>query len=659
MEPYKKKFEENIQQLIEQGLISEAKELLKEYEEIVKGDSELYSMKGVIAIMEGDWDGAKNTLLEGLKLDSENFDLLYNLAFVYQSAAQNELAIKCYVKALCYAQNEKSAGAVYSSIRALNLKKETTTKSQERLSHQKYKNHQEENQDLDNCEIIIINTDNKISPSEGDDIYSSRKNVVDATADDDAPLVSIYVLAYNNLEKYTRTCIECILKYTQDIDYELILIDNGSSDGTLDYFKSVKHPQKKIIQVTKNVGAMFGSNLGLNLTRGKYVVGVSNDIYVTKNWLTNMLKCVMSDDCIGMVVPMSDNISNFQSPDWSYKDFEDMQEKAALFNVSDPKKWHEKLRLVTPIALFTRECLNMVGKADYGFFHDFADDDTTFRVRRAGYKAILCKDVFICHAGKITDKGIEIMAHSLQKGRETFKQKYHGIDAWDDVCNYEPTMMSFIEVKQKKQKSNLLGIDVSCGTPLLEVKNRLKERGVFKTVLAAFTTQPKYWLDLSTICDQEVKCDRIEYLPEHFPANSFDYIILGNHLNGYSSPFSVLNKLLMLLTEDGSLLLKIRNDYDVRAFLYILGKYKNPDEEVISHLSLDKINEYLKDKGFYIEKISGEGHQLNENTKEVLRDYVTRVSNDDNAEQLFNKLIIKDYILKIAKRKIMESNTKE
>ena len=74
----------------------------------------------------------------------------------------------------------------------------------------------------------------------------------------DDPLVSIYFQAYNHLEDYTKPAIEALFRYTKDIDYELILVDNGSTDGTFEYFKSLDHPRKRIYRITKNIGALYG-----------------------------------------------------------------------------------------------------------------------------------------------------------------------------------------------------------------------------------------------------------------------------------------------------------------------------------------------------------------------------------------------------------------
>ena len=73
---------------------------------------------------------------------------------------------------------------------------------------------------------------------------------------------------------------ESILKYSSDFKFELILLDNGSTDGTLEYFKEVPFNRKRIYHVTKNVGSLAPfPKIDWN---GRYLAFIPNDTYVTK-----------------------------------------------------------------------------------------------------------------------------------------------------------------------------------------------------------------------------------------------------------------------------------------------------------------------------------------------------------------------------------------
>ena len=76
-------------------------------------------------------------------------------------------------------------------------------------------------------QVIEINTDSMIPPAVGADLFSNRAAVAEMQRPSTAAEVSIIIQAYNRLEK-TKRCVESVIKYTGSVDYELILLDNGS-----------------------------------------------------------------------------------------------------------------------------------------------------------------------------------------------------------------------------------------------------------------------------------------------------------------------------------------------------------------------------------------------------------------------------------------------
>lgn len=111
MDLYKKQFKENIQILIEQGLLQEAKDMVQEYEKIVKGDIDIYSIKGVIAMVEGDLDGAEEIWKKGLDVQPYQSDLIYNIAYLYQMEGKHITAYKHYKKVCEFASGETASEA--------------------------------------------------------------------------------------------------------------------------------------------------------------------------------------------------------------------------------------------------------------------------------------------------------------------------------------------------------------------------------------------------------------------------------------------------------------------------------------------------------------------------------------------------------------------
>ena len=97
---YKEKVKKNISELINDNNIKDAKILIEEYESIIKEDLEIVSMKAVISIMENKLEDAEDILIKSLESCSDNFDLTYNLAYVYQEMDNKQKSLCFYKKAL-------------------------------------------------------------------------------------------------------------------------------------------------------------------------------------------------------------------------------------------------------------------------------------------------------------------------------------------------------------------------------------------------------------------------------------------------------------------------------------------------------------------------------------------------------------------------------
>lgn len=121
MDIYKNKFKKNIKFLLEQGLLKEAKGMIVQYGQIAKDDVEIYSIEGIIAMMEEDVTEAERLFKEGLNIDSHNFDLAYNLAYLYQNTQRKELAIKYYKQAFNSTKNKNDEDEVYKALKELGV----------------------------------------------------------------------------------------------------------------------------------------------------------------------------------------------------------------------------------------------------------------------------------------------------------------------------------------------------------------------------------------------------------------------------------------------------------------------------------------------------------------------------------------------------------
>ena len=207
---------------------------------------------------------------------------------------------------------------------------------------------------------------------------------------------SIIILTYNNL-KYTKECLESIQKYTEDGSYELIIVDNHSTDQTVDWLK--KQKDLKVIYNKENVGFPKGCNQGIAIADPyNDILLLNNDTIVTTNWLKNLQTCLYSDPTIGAVGPTCNQNENLQGAKFTYETFPEMQEKALRNNISDPNRWEEKVFLIGFCLLIKREVINKIKTLDEAYTPGYIEDnDLCLRILNENYRLMLCHDVFIHH----------------------------------------------------------------------------------------------------------------------------------------------------------------------------------------------------------------------------------------------------------------------
>lgn len=505
---------------------------------------------------------------------------------------------------------------------------------------------------MENNEAIYIDTNELDVPSEGGDLYESRANMYNKLIGDSVYTATIVVQGYNRLEK-TKQCVDAILRHTKGISYELFLVDNGSTDDTLEYFETVDYEHKKIIRITKNVGAFYPSKYIFKNFKGKYLVSIPNDVIVTHNWLSNIIGCYESDNKIGLVMPMSTNVSNFQEIEFEYSSIDELQEIAFRHNTPDPVKWKERMRLITIISVLKREIIDLVGIFDFGFFHDFSEDDFCLRIRRAGYKLILCEDTFIHHNHdfrNLEDKDPDKFMKSLEIGRQNYKEKHNGLDAWDDVINFEMGLINLIKYNHVCNRIiDVLGIDVRMGTPLLEIQNKLKEELNVDCKKYVFTTNAKYFADLQTICGEKVYCDRIDFLGEYFVPEKFDIIILGEPINSYSAPIKLLQKLLEISRPGGKILIKLRNTNDISNLLSNLRLLGSHDRDLTVDFTLDNMLGCLELMGVSEINIAADMHNVELDTIDFVKNILEKYKTIQEIDGIVNNICVRDYLICIEK----------
>ena len=220
---------------------------------------------------------------------------------------------------------------------------------------------------------------------------------------------SIIVLTYNQLEEGTKPCIESIYNCTDPNDFELIIVDNASSDGTQDYLRSIKEAHDNVVLVLNDVnkGYAAGNNDGMRIAKGESVILLNNDTLMTPNWLDDLLVDMEADRTIGLIGPVTNSAGNEQMITIPSLNLENYLEVSRQYVMRHRGYLFETQKLGFYCVAMRKEIIDKVGFLDEKFgLGMFEDDDLCLRVRKAGYRLMIKEGCFIYHKGSLSFKKI-------------------------------------------------------------------------------------------------------------------------------------------------------------------------------------------------------------------------------------------------------------
>ena len=222
--------------------------------------------------------------------------------------------------------------------------------------------------------------------------------------------VSIIIVNYNTKALIEQT-IESILKETKEISYEIIVVDNASTDESVNYLK--KKYEKRIVLVEKNENLGFGraNNEGVKYAKGKYLFFLNPDTILIENSIKQMYD-YMESNLNSNVAACGGNLYTLNlKPNFSYKKklysnytefafikekfFKYILEKNLNFNYSNKEI---KVEYISGANIFIRkEIFFEIGKFDSDFFMYFEETELLSRVLKRRYEIVSIPWVKIIH----------------------------------------------------------------------------------------------------------------------------------------------------------------------------------------------------------------------------------------------------------------------
>ena len=213
--------------------------------------------------------------------------------------------------------------------------------------------------------------------------------------------VTVVIPNYNGLN-FLPECLESLNH--QKYPLEVIIVDNGSHDGSVNYIKE-NHGQFTLIENQENLGFSVAVNQGINASNTEYVFLMNNDVELKQNCILNLVKCIGKDEDIFAVSSkmiqyhdrnvLDDAGDEYTILGWSRKRGDG--KSSDLYNNEE-----EVFSACAGAALYRKTIFKEIGYFDEAFFAYLEDVDIGYRARIYGYRNVYCPQAVAYHLTSAT-----------------------------------------------------------------------------------------------------------------------------------------------------------------------------------------------------------------------------------------------------------------
>jgi GT2 family glycosyltransferase len=213
----------------------------------------------------------------------------------------------------------------------------------------------------------------------------------------------VVVLTWNG-RRYLAPCLEALRKQTL-AGLRVILVDNGSTDGTVDYVRA-EFPEVQVVALAENIGFAAGNNAGIRAATGaRYVLTLNNDTQAQPRWAEALVAAAEADPRVGIVASLM-----------VFDDQPEVVDSAGIaagwdgngYNIGlgDPAGAHaapcETFGACAGAALYRTAMLDEIGLFDERYFIYGEDTDLAFRAQLAGWRSVFAPEAVVWHIHSAT-----------------------------------------------------------------------------------------------------------------------------------------------------------------------------------------------------------------------------------------------------------------
>ncbi len=235
-----------------------------------------------------------------------------------------------------------------------------------------------------------------------------------------APLVSVVVVNWNGKE-YLEKCLPSLEKQTYP-KFEVILVDNGSTDDSLNFIEKHYSNFVKVIRNPENFGFSRGCNTGVQAAQGKYIAVLNNDTEVDPHWLEELVKVAEKDEKVGMCATKIYSYYDRKTIDCvGHLIYPDGLNRGRGRLEIDKGQYDKEEEVFSPsgcAALYRNKMLEEIGLFDETYFAYGEDIDLGIRGRLAGWKCVYVPSAVVYHMYSMTSgKYSSLKAFYVERNR--------------------------------------------------------------------------------------------------------------------------------------------------------------------------------------------------------------------------------------------------
>lgn len=214
------------------------------------------------------------------------------------------------------------------------------------------------------------------------------------------PRLSVIVVTHDNRD-LNRVCLESLAARTEWPNLEILVVDNGSTDGTRELLEQERtrlHPRLRVLLNPDNRGFAAACNAGLAAATGEFLVLLNNDTVMTRGALSSLVRHLTADSSLGLVGPVTNAIANEARVEVGYADLAGLPDWARQYVRDHDSESFELPMLALFCAALPRRVLESVGPLDERFgIGMFEDDDYCRRIAQKGLAIRCARDAFVHH----------------------------------------------------------------------------------------------------------------------------------------------------------------------------------------------------------------------------------------------------------------------